>query len=92
MVMVKNLRFVNDERLVARIDRTTCFGNPFHITATRTRAQAISLFKDYWQADAQRWLRHEAWMRLQGRDLACWCAPLPCHGDVILKWLYEELD
>jgi hypothetical protein len=22
---------------------------------------------------------------LRGRDLACWCAPKPCHGDVLLR-------
>jgi hypothetical protein len=22
---------------------------------------------------------------LAGRDLVCWCAPLPCHGDVLLR-------
>jgi hypothetical protein len=29
--------------------------------------------------------RHE----LAGRDLVCWCAPLPCHGDVLLRLLSE---
>lgn len=24
---------------------------------------------------------------LRGFRLACWCAPLPCHGEVILEWL-----
>jgi hypothetical protein len=24
--------------------------------------------------------------RLKGKDLVCWCAPLACHGDVILKY------
>jgi hypothetical protein len=27
---------------------------------------------------------------LRGKDLACWCAPQACHGDVILKWLEEH--
>lgn len=22
---------------------------------------------------------------LRGKDLVCWCSPLPCHGDVLLK-------
>jgi hypothetical protein len=22
---------------------------------------------------------------LRGKDLACWCAPEPCHGDVLLR-------
>jgi hypothetical protein len=27
----------------------------------------------------------EALHELRGRDLICWCAPLPCHGDVLLR-------
>jgi hypothetical protein len=26
---------------------------------------------------------------LRGKRLACWCAPLPCHGDVIVEMLGE---
>ncbi len=22
---------------------------------------------------------------LQGKDLVCWCSPLPCHADVLMK-------
>ncbi|GAG87489.1 unnamed protein product, partial [marine sediment metagenome] len=22
---------------------------------------------------------------LKGKDLVCWCAPLPCHADVLLE-------
>ena len=22
---------------------------------------------------------------LRGKDLVCWCAPLPCHGDILLE-------
>ncbi|MBX6723654.1 MAG: DUF4326 domain-containing protein, partial [Dactylosporangium sp.] len=40
--------------------------------------------------------RYEAWLRtrpdlmarlpeLRGRVLACWCAPKPCHGDVLAR-------
>jgi hypothetical protein len=27
----------------------------------------------------------EALHELNGCDLVCWCAPLPCHGDVLLR-------
>jgi hypothetical protein len=23
--------------------------------------------------------------KLRGRDLVCWCAPLACHGDVLIR-------
>ena len=37
----------------------------------------------------ERWLRQQprlmdALSELRGHDLVCWCAPLPCHGDVLL--------
>jgi hypothetical protein len=25
--------------------------------------------------------------QLRGKDLACWCHPEPCHGDILLKLL-----
>ena len=28
--------------------------------------------------------------RLRGHRLACWCKPLPCHGDVLVKILNER--
>jgi hypothetical protein len=27
---------------------------------------------------------------LRGCDLYCWCAPLPCHGDVLLALANER--
>lgn len=28
-------------------------------------------------------------VRLQGRTLGCWCAPEPCHGDVLVRLVNE---
>jgi O-acetyl-ADP-ribose deacetylase (regulator of RNase III) len=28
--------------------------------------------------------------QVRGRDLACWCAPRPCHADVIAAWLLRH--
>lgn len=30
---------------------------------------------------------------LDGKDLGCWCAPLPCHGDVLIaavEWIKKQ--
>jgi Domain of unknown function (DUF4326) len=27
---------------------------------------------------------------LKGKVLACWCKPLPCHGDVLLRLIEEQ--
>jgi hypothetical protein len=41
-------------------------------------------------ASFERWLRDRphlmaALPELRGRDLVCWCAPLACHGDVLVR-------
>jgi hypothetical protein len=42
----------------------------------------------------ERWQRQqprlmEALHEQRGVDLVCWCAPLPCHGDVLLRLVNE---
>jgi len=76
---------------IQRIDRSTPFGNPFHISSRCTRELAIARFTEYWLSPEIEPLRALAVQTLRGHDLACWCAPLPCHGDVLMKWLYQEL-
>ena len=61
------------------------WGNPFKATKqgdAEAHAVAATLYR--------RWLCGQpkllaALPELRGRDLVCWCAPLPCHGDVLLE-------
>ena len=64
------------------IGRGSKWGNPFKIGQHGDRAAVIA--------------RHEAWLRdqhallrdlgeLRGKDLVCFCAPAPCHGDLLLR-------
>lgn len=65
------------------IGRPSKFGNPFVLGRDGDRATVIA--------------RYEAWLRsqpalveaakreLRGKNLVCWCAPLACHGDVLLR-------
>lgn len=64
------------------IGRGGKWGNPFRIGPDGDRAAVIA--------------RHAAWLgeqrellrsldELRGRDLVCYCAPLPCHGDLLLR-------
>lgn len=73
------------------IDRRTKFGNPFGIDKTHDRAGVIAQFERYARARIAQDKLWAAEVRLlHGRVLGCWCAPEPCHGDVLLK-LAEEL-
>ena len=58
------------------------WANPFAIKQEADREAAIASY--------ERWLRLQTHLmaalhELNGRDLVCWCAPLPCHGDVLLR-------
>lgn len=65
------------------IGRPTKWDNPFKVTSTCPRELSIKKFELY-LLNNQELLRslHE----LKGKDLVCYCAPLPCHGDVLLKY------
>jgi len=70
-----------------RIDRKTKWGNPHPIgycsgcQRTHNRAEAIAAFVAGMSDEFQAMVKRE----LRGKDLLCWCAPLPCHGDVLLR-------
>ena len=69
------------------VGRPTKWGNPFSIPHHGDRATVIA--------------KHRAWLLLQpdlmaalpelrGKDLACWCAPQPCHADTLLQLANQE--
>ena len=70
------------------IGRGTPFGNPFRV-ADHGRQQAIALFRLWlWRERLDEGRDREAVAEiaaLHGRDLACFCAPRPCHGEVLIK-------
>ena len=70
------------------IGRPSTFGNPFRLGRDGDRGQVIRKFEKYFlrrvKADPSFRAQIEA---LRGRDLGCFCAPLPCHGEVIRAWL-----
>ena len=70
------------------IGRPSFLGNPFTIGKDGTREEVIEKYRDYfWRRiyfDAE---FKAAVEKLRGQDLACWCAPQACHGDVIVEYL-----
>lgn len=63
------------------IGRPSKWGNPFVIGRDGSRADVIAKYRA-WVLN-QRELTG-ALDELRGRDLVCWCAPLACHGDVLV--------
>ena len=71
------------------VHRPTRWGNPFPITAARSRAQSMRQYT--------RWLRAQLAADpgflepLRGYDLGCFCPPdQPCHADILLEHLYPH--
>jgi transposase-like protein len=67
--------------LYARIDRRGPWGNPFELPADGDRDTVIANYEQHYLPYKPSLLDqlHE----LKGKALGCWCAPEPCHGDVL---------
>ena len=69
-----------------RIDRQTRWGNPFIIGRDGTREEVISKYRDHlWNGIRDGKIPLDELAALHGKDLACHCAPQPCHGDVLVR-------
>lgn len=66
------------------IGRPGKWGNPFVIGKDGTREEVIAKYRDYVLAQGHLLYSLE---ELRGKRLGCWCAPLPCHGDVLVELL-----
>jgi hypothetical protein len=87
---VVNMRVCKDPDVV-KIDRTTIFGNPFKIGDGIDRKTSIKMYKEYFYWRISHDTKFARLVRsLEGKKLGCWCAPAPCHGDVIVEY-FEEL-
>ena len=66
-----------------RITRPGPWGNPFVIGRDGTREEVIAKHRTWVEErpEFQARIRRE----LRGKVLACWCAPLPCHGDTLME-------
>jgi len=70
------------------IGRPSKWGNPYTICKEHTRKDVIRLY-EAWIKTRPELLA--ALPELRGKRLGCYCAPLPCHGDVLVR-LAEEVD
>jgi hypothetical protein len=65
------------------VGRGSNWGNPFVIGVHGTREECISKYEhEHLPAHPELVARLG---ELRGKTLACWCAPEPCHGDVLLR-------
>ena len=75
------------------VGRPSKWGNPFKFpnfyhgqnreTRMALRKSVINRYRKYLDEHPQ--LIKDARKELRGKDLVCYCAPLPCHADVLLE-------
>lgn len=83
---------VVNKRNLVYCGRGSIFGNPFKIGRDGTREEVIEKFKDYFfkKLTTDSNFRKEV-HKLKGKILVCFCKPLPCHADIIEKYLNKGL-
>lgn len=69
------------------IGRGSSWGNPYKIGIHGNRTEVIAKFENYANKTG---LKERIKIELRNKNLKCYCCPLPCHGDIILKWANEE--
>ena len=65
------------------VGRPTKWGNPIRLDDESERDEVIVNY-EAWLLRQQH-LVEAARRELRGKDLVCWCAPLACHADVLLR-------
>lgn len=65
------------------IGRPSQWGNPFKVGPDGTRAEVIAKYARVLKHDLMK--MEKAHRLLKGKVLGCWCAPAPCHGDVLAE-------
>ena len=61
------------------------WGNAFKEGKDGTREEVVAKFERWFCDSPEAQDLREQIGELRGKDLVCWCAPLPCHGDVLLR-------
>lgn len=68
------------------IGRPSKWGNPFEIGKDGDREEVLQKY--------EKWIRSQdlPFHELKGLRLGCWCAPKPCHGDILMELANENTD
>ena len=78
------------------VGRPSKWGNPYLIRRDGDRKRVVERYQERLGFLLTQPGSKEALLKdleeLRGHDLVCWCAPLPCHADVLLELANKEAD
>ena len=75
------------EKFDVYIGRPSKWGNPYSIGKDGTRKEVIQKYREYLLNNPD---LIKSLPELRGKILGCWCAPKPCHGDVLIELANSE--
>lgn len=75
------VRWAEAEGYLVPVDRRTEWGNPFEMPYDGDRETVIRNYADHYLPFKPSLLSRVS--ELRGKALACWCAPEPCHANVL---------
>jgi len=75
---------IKNEEFDVYIGRGSMWGNPFIIGYDGNREEVIKKYEFHLAANKE---MLDKLPELKGKRLGCYCAPLPCHGDILKKWV-----
>jgi hypothetical protein len=80
---MKVYKIDNKPEQAVYIGRPSKWKNPYKIGKDGNRDEVIEKFRNY---ALLRLEKEPNWLKpLVGKDLYCYCAPLRCHGDIIIE-------
>lgn len=72
------------------VGRPSKWGNPFIVGRHGNRTEVIAMYETYMNEHPE--LCRDAMNELHGKSLVCWCAPKPCHADVLIRIANSPVD
>ena len=69
------------------VGRGSPWGNPFVIGVHGDRTEVIAQYDEWIRGQSELLARLP---ELKGKTLGCFCAPKPCHGEVLIRLLKEN--
>ncbi len=78
------------------VGRPSKWGNPYRVGRDGDRQRVIDRYRERLSFLLTHPGSRETLLAdlefLRGKDLVCWCAPLPCHADILLELANKEED
>lgn len=82
------IKYAETHGLYVRCDRFSDFGNPFEMDKDGDRDEVCDNYEQHYLPFKPS--IHKQLFKLKGKALGCWCAPLRCHCDTLIKLINEN--